>query len=259
MPAWIVPAAIAAGQLITGLIGQNRQNKYEKSLARYQADMNEKYLAQQNEYNSPANQMLRFQQAGLNPNLVYGQGSPGNQNQSLSYPTQRSVDQGAALNALLPNFQNAAMTQAQIGSVEATTRQKHTLTALNNLQARVLERNPLLDAGAYNAIIDSLKSAAEIKANDASLSKLTADFKNMEGIGRWQGMKLGEVQMFKELELLEQKFNLGVADQAIKAQVLQSKEFQNALSEIQVRWMKDAEVTPQHILQFIQLLLLKLL
>jgi hypothetical protein len=32
----------------------------------------------QNEYNSPANQMKRFQEAGLNPNLIYGQGNPGN-------------------------------------------------------------------------------------------------------------------------------------------------------------------------------------
>lgn len=259
MPAWVVPAAIAAGQLIAGLIGQNRQNKYEKGLARYQADMNQKFIDAQNAYNTPQSQMARFQQAGLNSHLIYGQGNPGNQSEPNRYPQQRSVDQSAALNSLLPNFQNAALQQAQIGSIDANTRQKHTMTALNQLQARVLERNPLLDAGAYNAIIDSLKSAAEIKANDASLSTLTTNFKNMEGLGRWQGMKLGEVQMFKELELLEQRFNLGAADQKIKAEVLQSKEFQNALSEIQLKWMKDAQITPQHILQFIQLLLLKIL
>jgi hypothetical protein len=32
----------------------------------------------QNDYNAPAAQMARFKAAGLNPNLIYGQGNPGN-------------------------------------------------------------------------------------------------------------------------------------------------------------------------------------
>lgn len=32
----------------------------------------------QNEYNSPQSQMKRYQEAGLNPNLIYGQGNSGN-------------------------------------------------------------------------------------------------------------------------------------------------------------------------------------
>lgn len=256
MPAWILPAAIAAGQLITGLIGQNRQNKYEKSLAAYQAQMNEAYLNQQNQYNSAVAQMARFREAGLNPHLIYGQGSPGNQSSPLQYPQQRSVDQGAALNALLPNFQNAMMVQSQVASIDANTRQKHTITALNQLQARVLERNPLLDAGAYNAIIDSLKSAAEIKANESHILDTKSRALNTF---LPDGNKVGEAMIFRELDLLDQRFKLGNLDAKLKAEVLQSKEFQNMLLEIQTRWMKDAEITPQHILQFIQLLLMKLL
>lgn len=38
-----------------------------------------------NEYNSPANQMKRFKDAGLNPNLVYTQGNPGNASSSAQY------------------------------------------------------------------------------------------------------------------------------------------------------------------------------
>lgn len=38
-----------------------------------------KLIDKQNEYNTPANQMQRFADAGLNPNLVYGLGSNGNQ------------------------------------------------------------------------------------------------------------------------------------------------------------------------------------
>lgn len=39
----------------------------------------------ENDYNSPKNQQARFKDAGLNPNLIYGQGSPGNASQLPSY------------------------------------------------------------------------------------------------------------------------------------------------------------------------------
>lgn len=38
-----------------------------------------------NEYNSPAEQMKRFTEAGLNPNLVYSQGSSGNASSAAGY------------------------------------------------------------------------------------------------------------------------------------------------------------------------------
>lgn len=38
-------------------------------------------------YNTPKNQMLRYQEAGLNPNLVYSQGNPGNM---ASSPTMQA-------------------------------------------------------------------------------------------------------------------------------------------------------------------------
>lgn len=41
--------------------------------------MNRRNQDRQNAYNSPAAQMQRYREAGLNPNLIYSQGSPGNQ------------------------------------------------------------------------------------------------------------------------------------------------------------------------------------
>lgn len=49
------------------------------------ADTNEANLRlwrEQAAYNTPANQMARYQAAGLNPNLVYSQGNPGNMTSS---------------------------------------------------------------------------------------------------------------------------------------------------------------------------------
>ena len=54
------------------------QNKYNKEQAALQNQYNIDMWNRQNEYNSPASQMNRLKEAGLNPNLMYGQGSSGN-------------------------------------------------------------------------------------------------------------------------------------------------------------------------------------
>lgn len=50
------------------------QNKANKELAKYQYDLNMQAWHQQNEYNSPTNQVARLARAGLNPQLAYGNG-----------------------------------------------------------------------------------------------------------------------------------------------------------------------------------------
>lgn len=253
---WVIPAVIAVGSLVAGLIGQRKQAKENRKLAEFQASANEQYLDKQLEYNTPQNQMTRYQQAGLNPNLIYGQGSPGNQSAPLSYPDIKPADYQSAFANLAPVLNQTAMTASQTQAIDAKTRQTHVLTQLNKLQARVLERNPLLDSEGFKAIIDSLKSSAEIKASESSIIDTRSVAMNRI---QESGYKVGEEMIFKELQLLEQRFNLGSADQAIKGEVLKSKDFQNAILEVQKKWMTNAEVTPQHILTFIQLLLMKLL
>lgn len=52
--------------------------EHTKELAKWQNDMNIENWKMANEYNLPVNQMKRLEAAGLNPNLMYGQGNPGN-------------------------------------------------------------------------------------------------------------------------------------------------------------------------------------
>jgi len=257
MPFPILPLAVIAGGWLANWLGQRKQAKENAALSASQASANERYLQMQLEYNSPANQMSRYQQAGMNPNLVYGQGNPGNQSAPLQYPETQKTDYQSATALLSPQLNQAMLTQSQVQATDAKTRQTGVLTQLNKLQARVLERNPLLNASAYNAIIDALKSSAEIKASESALKGMESTFQN--SVDFKSGLKFGEKRLFAELDLLEQRFKLGSLDANIKAQVLQSKEFQNAILEVQKKWMTDAEITPQHILQFIQLLLMKLL
>ena len=60
---------------IGGALLQNRSNK---KLAQYTFNKNVEMWKMQNAYNSPKQQMARFKEAGLNPNLMYGKGTVGN-------------------------------------------------------------------------------------------------------------------------------------------------------------------------------------
>lgn len=70
---------------ISGRNARDEQNEWnrQQSLEAYQRDMEMWRI--QNEYNSPSSQMARYQAAGLNPNLIYGQGSSGNATGMPSY------------------------------------------------------------------------------------------------------------------------------------------------------------------------------
>lgn len=68
-----------------GLIGQGLQYKYNKQLQDQQNQFNLDMWNLQNEYNSPQAQMKRYEEAGLNPALIYSQGNPGN---ATSAPVQ---------------------------------------------------------------------------------------------------------------------------------------------------------------------------
>lgn len=255
--AWIVPAAIAAASLIGNWISSRAQKKSNQELAEFQASANERYLKNQLDYNTPQQQMLRFQEAGLNPNLVYGQGNPGNQSAALSYPDVKPPDLQAITANLGPLVNQSLMTQSQTSAIDAKTNKTYVETQLAQLQKRVLEKNPLLDDVGFKAIIDGLVSTARIKESDAKIKGLQSQFYDMTSFQ--SGQKFMHEKMFKELDLLNQRYDLGNLDATLKSQVIKSKDFQNALQEIQVRWMKDADITPQHVYQFIQLLLLKLL
>lgn len=70
-------------------------NKSQMDLAQYQADRNLELWNLNNAYNTPQAQMERYKAAGLNPNLIYGEGGASSGNSSspatgYSAPTLRS-------------------------------------------------------------------------------------------------------------------------------------------------------------------------
>lgn len=229
-------------------------------LARYQASANERYLDRYLEYNTPANQMRRFQDAGLNPHLIYGQGTPGNQAAPLTHPEIKPRDFGALMQ-MIPMINQSRLTDSQVQATDAKTRQTGALTELNKLQAQVLAANPALNEAGYKAMIQSLVSSAEIKASEASTASIQANwFKERNwyqtGEMEYTNMSNGQRKLDVEMNLLDQRFNLSKLDADIKAKVLTSKEFQNAILEVQKKFMVDADITPQHYMDFIKMLLM---
>lgn len=89
-----IPVAAAIGGLLSGIgalagIGRGaRQNKRNVRNMRLQYEMDKQMFDYQNAYNTPAMQMQRLKDAGLNPALMYGQGTTGN---ATGYPQTKPL------------------------------------------------------------------------------------------------------------------------------------------------------------------------
>lgn len=261
---WLVPALMGVGQMVSNFIGQRRQEKHNKQIANTQISANEAYLDKQLEFNSPKNQMARYQEANLNPNLIYGQAGPATQSAPLQHPGITPTDMMKGMENVLPLMNQTSLAQSQVQANNASTIQKYAMVSLNKLQQKVLEKNPLLDKDGFNAIINSLMAGAELKSSESNMARLKSDW--FTGVQKWTNFSGKEIEgpagaymLQRELELLDQKFNLGTTDLKIKAEILNSKEFQNAILEVQERFMTESEITPQHYVQFIQMLLMRAL
>lgn len=119
-----------------------------KELAQYQYSKDLEMWNKQNEYNSPLSQMNRFAQAGLNKNLIYGQGSSGNATTLPKYqsPTVRyDYMPKTNLPEVLSAFQDFKMKNAQIDNVKQDTQNKAMTNIIQGLNREWLsDRNNYL-------------------------------------------------------------------------------------------------------------------
>lgn len=139
---------------------QKRQHRMNMELAKYEHDLNMEAWREQNEYNSPASQMQRFQDAGLNPYLIYGKGDNGNSTSVPQYnmrqeeashfdPTYfgQAVDKGLQAWLSFSQFEE----QKKNNATQRAKTQQETLTeVLKGLQAmRQYGRDSWEDREAY--------------------------------------------------------------------------------------------------------------
>ena len=93
----------------------------------------------QNAYNSPASQMGRFQQAGLNPNLIYSEGNAGNMASAAYQSPTPNVDFGKGISGMmnmLSTYQNIKQSQAGIENTNKDTALKDSQIAQTQANTR---------------------------------------------------------------------------------------------------------------------------
>lgn len=155
-PLALIPAiaglVTAIGSKIADARAQKKQNEANQQLAKYSYQMDADAVAKQNAYNSPAMQMSRYQDAGLNPNLIYGSGqaSAGLQNTTPRYQTPDVQYKGFMPNVpdMLGMYQDFQMKAAQIDNVKSQTENTRSRTINEAL------RGPLLELQGQHASFD---------------------------------------------------------------------------------------------------------
>lgn len=161
-------AVASAIQGIANYFTQERTNKANRELAEYGYSMDLDQWNRMNEYNSPLNQMLRFKEAGLNPNLIYGQGTPGNATSSPTYKAPHlQAPQLDALGQIIPAIQTYANVKQQAAQTDNLRKQNDLIVA----QA-VTEGMKAGEIGVRTAQTDfDLNLAKELRTNSLDVAR----------------------------------------------------------------------------------------
>jgi len=152
----------------------NRQNQKfsEKMYSRQYKDTVD-FWGMQNEYNSPAAQMRRFEEAGLNPNLVYGQGNSGNAS-SLSTPDVVPVNRREPrIEGGRPDVLGVLLGQADLRIKNAQAKNLETQTDL--ILADIATRNLGLEQKGFNLQFDKDMRDTQSDFRREALRKLRND------------------------------------------------------------------------------------
>lgn len=256
--------AVSAVQAVTRG-GPRRQYKWNKKAAQDANQMNrenQQWLLEQNKriqeeqrmYDSAEAQMARYKAAGLNPHLIYGSGGGAGGAFPIdagSVPGVNVQAPSAAYPDVAGNFLSAGQSIAQRNLAEARADEVAANIALKEIQVDIAKTNPMLNPSVASWVATSMQEGARLKAMESR-----SWMSNVSGSDAY--MKV-TAKVNAELEAKIQKLGLNTSDLAIKNKILESKEFENMIKEVQADWLKDGEVTPQHFYQGMMLIMSKML
>lgn len=215
MPAPLVLPLIAAGASIAGqAINAGTTSATNQSQLSYAREMYDKQRAdaladwdRQNKFNSPAAQMARFKEAGLNPNLIYGQMSnaPAVRSSTAgSYnPTPPQVDLGNTANMAIGQYYDTQLKAAQIDNLKT--------------QGSVLEQESILKALTNDKIRKELPYVSQLLESDLS-AKLLSNRNMMQ-----------DIEQKKEMFPIQKSLNLANLNLTNEQKIKVAKEIQNVM------------------------------
>lgn len=262
---WLVPLAVAGlGAASKG--GPKRQWKYNKKAADYSNELNRKnqeWTLEQNKriqqeqrmYDSASAQMQRYKDAGLNPHLIYGSGGGAGGAFSIAAGQPAGVNMQAP-SAQYPDvassFLQAGQTAAQIGLTQQKTIESEMNTALKSIMIDIQKTNPMLKPDVAHWMATMTEETARLKALESRqwMNHTMSDTGELSNYAK---------KINADVEALAQRLGLNTADLAVKNKILESKEFENAVKEVNANWLKNGVMSPEHIRMGGMLLLQKLL
>jgi len=137
------------------------------------ADQNNiRFWKMQNEYNLPVNQMKRLQQAGLNPNLIYGSGSA-----NTGVAGSISPSKAAPYNVKNPVPLQAMMMQAQINNLNSVTAKNDAETArtLGLTPFQVNTSMSKADQAKQQAVAERIKTSVLSETKQDQINKIAEE------------------------------------------------------------------------------------
>lgn len=174
---WIDTLIGVGGNIVTGAVNglmqkrvNSQQRQYEVNMYNLQKHDARKFWKMENEYNTPAMQMQRLKEAGLNPNLMYGSPMSGGNAGNLSAPNA-NLSQAKA-----PQIENPV---ANISPIAAMYDLQQKGAQTNLLQEQVETQNTVQELNAVNASLNTIKSTRESTAAANDKQRLDQEYQNL--------------------------------------------------------------------------------
>jgi hypothetical protein len=205
---WWAPYLAAAGSAAASWVGtklagdqmkarDRRQNRANIQMQNLAFQQNKEMVNLQNQYNSPLAQMQRFKDAGLNPNLIYGQGTPGNQSQIAQYQAPRmesNVRPHVDPMSMLMNYMNLNQQSATLQQ----SKEQVELTRVQQAIGTATEQNLISQTALREIEMEWLPALnqASIDKNEADVQYLTARIAltALEGLISKEELKMARVK-----------------------------------------------------------------
>lgn len=213
---------LSAIPIVGGLIEGAMNDSSNKKIARENREFSLEMWNRNNEYNTPLAQMQRIKEAGLNPNLMYGQGTTGNS----SAPAKAD---GANPTQYKLNFLEAAQLYQQQKLNEQSIQLQKSQTELNHAQAQKV------NAETANTHANTLNTQETMQFNRESRPKILEKF-DLDNAGiKLSNENLNKINAKIEADINQIKANTNLtARQAEVAKATLGKiliESQNAIKQ----------------------------
>lgn len=214
--------------------------------AALQSIFNRRNSDRANTYNHPVNQMKRLKQAGLNPNLMYQLGNVGS-----FTPVQTTNWQDAVGNAPA-RYAQSELTQTQTDVGQQRIAESQTKQDLMEAQEDLIRANPNLNPQLMAAMVKNAEALAGMADNKYKWESTMDTYQT--GPNEVTMMPRGLHKFLAEINTIDQKFQLGEKDLALKAEVFKSMEFKNYMNDIIKKYIDEGSVNGDSVRFFISVL-----